>query len=181
MSKRICLVVGHGGKDKGAYNKITKETELDYNLDLAPKIKEKLIEQGYIVDIHNRGNASSENIHYLNKIDFDIIVSLHCNAYNGYANGTEVLYWNTSKKGQLLAQLLQESIIDTLGLQDRGLKPIKYGDRGAYLLGKTKAVTVLIEPFFIDNDNDFKVGKEKKEDYVLAIVNGINKYFKNKE
>ena len=46
MSKRICLIVGHGGKDKGAYNKITKETELDYNLDLAPKIKEKLIEQG---------------------------------------------------------------------------------------------------------------------------------------
>ena len=25
--KKICLIVGHGGKDKGAYNKTTKETE----------------------------------------------------------------------------------------------------------------------------------------------------------
>ena len=177
MGKRICLIVGHGGKDKGAYNKETKETELDYNLDLAPKIKEKLTEQGYIVDIHNRGNASSENIHYLNKVGFDIIVSLHCNAYNEYANGTEVLYWNTSKNGQLLAQALQENIVDTLGLTDRGLKPIKNGDRGAYLLRRTNAPCVIVEPFFIDNENDFKVGKEKKDDYVLAIVNGINKYF----
>lgn len=178
MGKKICIIVGHGGKDKGAYNKSTKETELDYNWDLAPKVKALLEKQGYIADIHNRGNATSENIYGINKLGYDIIVSLHCNAYNGYSNGTEVLYWNTSTNGKRLAQALQDSIVQALGLQNRGLKPIKYGDRGAYLLGKTRAVAVLIEPFFIDNDKDFKVGKEKKNEYAISIVNGINKYFK---
>ena len=116
-------------------------------------------------------------MHYLNKIGYDVIISLHCNAYNGYANGTEVLYWNTSKKGQVLAQALQENIVNTLGLTDRGLKPIKNGDRGAYLLRETDAPCVIIEPFFIDNENDFKVGKEKKDEYAVAIVEAINKYF----
>lgn len=179
MSKRICLIIGHGGNDCGAINPHTKETELDYNRDLAVRVEKLLKEQGYIVDIYNRGYAKVENVNYLNKIGYDILVSLHCNAYNGYASGTEVLYWNTSKKGQILAQALLDSITDVLGLQNRGLKPIKYGDRGAYLLGKTDPVTVLIEPFFIDNDNDFKVGKEKKDEYSEAIVRGINKYFQN--
>lgn len=177
MSKNVCVIIGHGGNDCGAINPTTKETELGYNTDLADKVKEELLKYGYNVDIYNRGYNSVENVSLLNKKGYDLLISLHCNAYNGYAHGTEVLYWNTSKKGQVLAQALQESIVDTLGLTDRGLKPIKNGDRGAYLLRKTNAPCVIIEPFFIDNDNDFNVGKEKKDEYVQAIVNGINKYF----
>ena len=178
MSKNVCVIIGHGGNDVGAINPITKETELSYNIDLAERLRKELKKTGnYVVDTYNRGNASVENVYYINKVGYDIIISLHCNAYNGYANGTEVLYWNTSKNGQLLAQALQENIVDTLGLTDRGLKPIKNGDRGAYLLRKTEAPCVIVEPFFIDNENDFKVGKEKKDEYVQAIIKGINKYF----
>ena len=62
-------------------------------------------------------------------------------------------------------------------MTDRGLKPIKNRDRGAYLLRKTDAPCVIIEPFFIDNDNDFNVGKEKKDEYAKAIALAIKKYF----
>lgn len=178
MSKNICIIIGHGGKDVGAINPITKETELNYNIDLAERLRKELKKtENYVVDTYNRGNANVENVHYLNKVGYDVIISLHCNAYNGYAHGTEVLYWNTSKKGQVLAQCIQDEVLETLGLTDRGLKPIKNGDRGAYLLRKTNAPCVIIEPFFIDNDNDFNIGKEKKDEYSKAIALAINKYF----
>lgn len=177
MSKDVCVIIGHGGNDCGAVNPHTNETELGYNTDLADKVKEELNKYDYRVDIYNRGYNSVENVFLLNKIGYDVLISLHCNAYNGYANGTEVLYWNTSKKGQELAQCIQDKVLETLKLTDRGLKPIKNGDRGSYLLRKTNAPCVIIEPFFIDNDEDFKVGKEKKNEYAKAIADGIAKYF----
>lgn len=177
--KRICLIIGHGGNDCGAVNNNTKETELGYNTDLVHKLKEVLDKKDYIVDVYNRGFYKVENVHYLNKIGYDIMISFHCNAFNGKASGTEVLYWYSSKKGKILAQDLLDNITKTLNLANRGLKPINVGDRGAYLLGRTNAVTVLIEPFFIDNDNDLKVGNEKKNDYIEAVAQAIDKYFSN--
>lgn len=177
MSK-ICLIIGHGGNDVGAFNKSTKETELNYNRDLASKLQKELTDKGFLVDIYNRGFNKSENVDYLNKVGYDVLISLHCNAYNGIATGTEVLYWNTSRKGKELSQYLLDNIVKALGLKNRGLKPIKNGDRGAYLLGKTKPVCVLLEPFFIDNDDDLKVGNEKKNDYIKAVVDSCITYFK---
>ena len=177
MNKNVCVIIGHGGNDCGAINPTTKETELAYNTDLANKVKEELLKYEYNVDIYNRGYNSVENVFLLNKKDYDLLISLHCNAYNGYAHGTEVLYWNTSKKCQVLAQCIQDEVLETLRLTDRGLKHIKNWDRGSYLLRKTDAPCVIIEPFFIDNDNDFNVGKEKKDEYAKAVALAIKKYF----
>lgn len=175
--KRICLIIGHGGNDYGAVNNNTKETEVGYNTDLVHKLKEMLDKKDYIVDVYNRGFNKLENVHYLNKIGYDIMISFHCNAFNGKASGTEVLYWHSSKNGKNLAQNILDNIIEVFGLANRGLKPIDIGDRGAYLLGRTKPVTVLIEPFFIDNDNDLKIGKEKKNEYIEAVSKAIDTYF----
>lgn len=176
-NKKICLIIGHGGNDCGAINNNTKDTELAYNTDLVHKLKNILDNRGYNVDVYNRGFNKVENVYYLNKVGYDIMISFHCNAYNGKATGTEVIYWHSSKNGKLLAQYLLDDIINVLGLLNRGLKPINIGDRGAYLLGRTKPVTVLIEPFFIDNDSDLQIGKEKKNEYIEAVAKAIDKYF----
>jgi N-acetylmuramoyl-L-alanine amidase len=175
--KRICLIIGHGGNDCGAVNNNTKDTELGYNTDLVHKLKEVLDKKNYIVDVYNRGYGKVENVGYLNRLKYDILISFHCNAYDGKATGTEVLYWHSSKKGKVLAQDILNEVINSLNLHNRGLKPINIGDRGAYLLGKTNGITVLIEPFFIDNDNDLRIGKEKKNDYIEAVSKAIDTYF----
>ena len=54
MSK-ICLIIGHGGNDGGAFNKSTKETELNYNRDLASKLQKELTDKGFLIDIYNKG------------------------------------------------------------------------------------------------------------------------------
>ena len=36
---------------------------------------------------------------------------------------------------------------------------------------------IYIDTFFIDNDNDLKVGKEKKNDYIKAVSKAIDTYF----
>ncbi len=47
-------------------------------------------------------------------------VSLHCNAFNTVARGTETLY--KSYNGQQLAQLIQDQIINSINTVDRGIK-----------------------------------------------------------
>ena len=177
MSKRICLVVGHGGKDVGACNPNTGDNELKYNTELATMITEQLRSQGYNVDIYNRGYAKVENVSELNRKKYDIFLSLHCNGATGTATGTEMLYWVTSFKSKRLASLLQEETLKSLGLRDRGIKSKTFGDRGAYLLRTTNAPCVILEPFFIDTDSDIEIGKSKKVEYSNGIVNAINKYF----
>ena len=49
--------------------------------------------------------------------------------------------------------------------------------RGSYLLYRTNAPCNIIEPFFIDNNSDLKLGKEKKREYVEAIKKSIKEYF----
>ena len=175
--KKVCIIIGHGGNDFGAWNKRTKENELEYNTDLAKTVAQKLKEAGFDTFAHNRGYGKMENIGFINSNSPDVIISLHCNAATGTATGTEMLHWHTSKNGKKLASCVQEEVLKALGLRDRGIKEKKLGDRGAGLLKSTKAPCIILEPFFIDNDNDLKIGKEKKNEYAEAIVNGIVKYF----
>lgn len=177
MAKRICVIIGHGGNDCGAVNPHTNGTELAYNDKLAPRVADILTINGYKADIYNRGYRKIEDINYLNKQGYDLIISLHCNSFNGVASGTEVLFWHKSKNSERLAEDLQKEIVGVFQLHDRKVKPIKKGDRGWYLLYATNTPCVIIEPFFIDNDNDYHLGLERQESYANAIVKGINKYF----
>lgn len=177
--RKICVIIGHGGNDSGAVNIHTGDTELKYNTGLSVMVADLLRNRGYNADIYNRGYARVENVPELNAKKYDLFISLHCNSFNEQANGTEMLYWSTSSRSKKLAQSLQDEVVKTFSLTDRGIKPKVNGDRGAYLLKKTNAPCVILEPFFIDNMHDLEVGKAKKQEYSQAIVNGIDKYFNN--
>ncbi|MCP4503027.1 MAG: N-acetylmuramoyl-L-alanine amidase, partial [Deltaproteobacteria bacterium] len=104
----------------------------------------------------------------------DLVVSLHCNAFNKKATGTETLYYHASTEGKRMASLLQRKIVDVLGLADRGIKPKHSEDRGGYLLRETNAPCVLAEPFFIDNNKDLKIAQANHSDLVRAYADAIN-------
>jgi N-acetylmuramoyl-L-alanine amidase len=109
----------------------------------------------------------------INKTKPDFIISFHANAYNKRASGSEVLYYHTSKTGMKIATILNERINTVLGLGDRGVKKIYDDNRGALVLRETNAPCVLIEPFFIDNDDNLKVVIDNYSIFIEAIVNSI--------
>lgn len=100
----------------------------------------------------------------------DIFVSLHCNAFNTVARGTETLY--KSYNGQQLAQLIQDQIINSINTVDRGIK--KRDD--LWVLNGTDAVAILVEMAFIDNDEDLEILNNDLDTIVRAIARGITDF-----
>ncbi len=169
--KKLCaLVIGHKKSSPGAVNEKTGLTEFDFNEDLAIRIEEKVRS----VDIQRVYRRTYQELPGdINALGPDFVVSLHCNAFNGRASGTEVLYYHKSEKGRLMAEILKRHLVETLGLPDRGIKAKTAEDRGGYLLRYTVAPCIISEPFFIDNDNDLKKAKEELDSLVTAYAEAI--------
>lgn len=168
--KKCALVIGHKKTSPGASNKATGLTEFVFNDALAIDI-EKEVTGVEVQRVYRRTYDSLPND--INELNPDFIVSLHCNAFDGSATGTEVLYYHRSIKGKLMAQILDDHLVNALELKSRGIKPKTAEDRGGPLLKGTKAPCVIAEPFFIDNDSDLKVATDNRKKLVKAYVEGI--------
>ncbi|BAL85218.1 putative N-acetylmuramoyl-L-alanine amidase (plasmid) [Selenomonas ruminantium subsp. lactilytica TAM6421] len=100
----------------------------------------------------------------------DLFVSIHCNAFNQEAKGTEVEY--ISAAGAKAAQCIQDQIVDALGTVDRGIKV----RRDLMVLKHTDAVAVLVECAFIDNDEDHEKLVNRTDEFAAVIARGITDY-----
>lgn len=174
--KRIGLVVGHSHKEQGAVNQTFGCTEYEWNSKLVPLVASALHALDMQPVIFYRDDLSTLP-QEINDADVDLVLSFHCNAFNRIASGTEVLHFHKSKKGKKLAQLVQDALVDVLGLRDRGLVPVTGGDRGGYLLQKVAAPAILLETFFIDNDVDFTIADGEKEELAKHIALAVKDYF----
>jgi N-acetylmuramoyl-L-alanine amidase len=168
--KKCALVIGHKKSSPGAQNNAAGLTEFHYN-DLLSMDIENTVEGVEVQRIYRRTYDSLPAD--INAYDPDFIISLHCNAFNEKASGTEVLYYHRSQKGKKMADILNNNLVHALGLKDRGIKAKTVEDRGGYLLKMTNAPCVIAEPFFIDNDDDFKVATEQREALVAAYAGAI--------
>jgi N-acetylmuramoyl-L-alanine amidase len=173
--KRVGLVIGHSHKEQGADNKTFGCTEYEWNSKFVPMVASALHALDIQPIIFYRDDLSTLP-QEINDADVDLVLSFHCNAFNRIASGTEVLHFHKSKAGKRLAQFIQEAITDTLGLRDRGLKPVTEKDRGGYLLQKTAAPAVLLETFFIDNDTDFIVADGDKDLLATNIAEAVKEF-----
>lgn len=102
----------------------------------------------------------------LNAADCDLAIETHFNSAVG-AKGCETLYCPGSTKGKRAAELMQEVLVDTLGVRDRGAKEGWYkmdrpgvldfygdvdGDETPdYFLRATNCTALILEPEFIQN------------------------------
>ncbi|GFD70365.1 N-acetylmuramoyl-L-alanine amidase [Alteromonas sp. KUL106] len=174
--KLVAVVIGHKKNSPGAQNLSSGKTEFSFNEELSLEI-EKRAKQVKIQRVYRRTYDSLPKD--LNELEPDFIVSLHCNAFDTKASGTEVLYYHKSVKGKIAAQILNDHLVSALGLSDRGTKAKTSEDRGGYLLKSTNATCLIAEPFFIDNNNDFDRAMSKYDELVDAYVKGIEAIAKN--
>ena len=101
----------------------------------------------------------------------DIFVSIHCNAANTTAQGTEVECYG-SGTGEQLAQCIQSQIVDSIGTTDRGVKYMPQ----LLVLKYTDMPAVLVEMAFIDNDDDAELLAGKQDEFARAIARGVTDY-----
>ena len=114
------------------------------------------------------------------KIDFisghgpcGLAVEIHFNACESkQGRGIETLYLTDDSK--ILAHSCQESLVNTLPLIDRGIKP----RNDLYLLNQCPVPAVIIEVLFIDNAEDvqYLFFPRAHEIIARAIYQGIERY-----
>ena len=156
--KKIAIIVGHGNGDSGAggWNGVE---EFAYNSQVAKIIEASDI--GKQKQIFWRGSSGIVGV-AAKAMAYgpDMTIELHLNAYNGVANGCEVLCLNGDPKSGALGRSFAKSFTDKFGRKLRrelGINWINSGDRGGTSLKAVSAAkySILVEPFFIDTPSEW--------------------------
>lgn len=109
-------------------------------------------------------NSLSQRCDKANSDKVDIYVSIHFNAFNGQANGTEV--FAASDNGRKIAQPVLNEIVN-LGFANRRVKDGSH----LFVLRNTNMPAILIECCFIDSQKDMDLFDP--EAMANAIVKGL--------
>ncbi|WP_313990269.1 N-acetylmuramoyl-L-alanine amidase [uncultured Selenomonas sp.] len=170
---RVFLNPGHapnGNPDPGACGCGLREC--DVAKSVADLVEHYLVAAGVEVV----GNLQDDSLYAItnaaNASSADIFVSIHCNAFNGSAQGTEVEVHPGSSAGRALGNCIQRQIVDSLGTADRGLK-----DRlDLWVIKRTDMPAVLVELAFIDHEGDAALLRDRQDDFARAIARGVTDY-----
>jgi N-acetylmuramoyl-L-alanine amidase len=152
----VLLDPGHGGAYPGAVHHGVREA--DINLDITLMVLEILNRDGLVkayttrytdITVSNLTRATMAN-------DFaDIFISIHHNAANGIATGTETLYAIHGNEPENfnsrdMAQIFQDNLSNDLNTINRGLRhrPL------LQVLNSTEIPAILIEVAFMDTPSE---------------------------
>jgi len=181
----IVIDAGHGGYDSGAVDP-SGIKEKNIALQIALKLGKILQSQGYKV-IYTR---TSDNVPWPSNVKLDLktrtqiandsnadyFISIHNNDSKfASSNGTETFFSYNSTRGRYLANSVQNELIKSIHLQNRGIKPANY-----YVLDHMSAVSILAELAFISNPKEENIlnntiYQDKFANALdLGIVNAIN-------
>ncbi|GAB5520347.1 MAG: hypothetical protein RhofKO_25980 [Rhodothermales bacterium] len=171
----LAIIIGHTQDAPGACNASSGVCEYAFNQPIAYQLAERL--RGKLettIVYRGRPNDYANLPAKVNRTGAHLALSLHANAFNTRASGTEMLYWHRSRVGKPFAEALQRRVLSALHLPDRGAKPVSSRrNRGGPLLYYTHMPCVIAEPFFIDNDSDFEVAQARLDRLVLAYADAV--------
>ncbi|MFF1288495.1 N-acetylmuramoyl-L-alanine amidase [Bacillus thuringiensis] len=190
-SKTIIIDPGHGGEDPGKSTKGLPESKivLDTSLRLQQLLEKHtpftvlLTRQSDNRPGHDQKSSLQERVKFAKKNQGDIFISVHANAFNGNAKGTETYYYKSSKsektnphveESRVLAEKIQTRLVEALQTRDRG---VKHGD--LHVIRENDMPAVLTELAFIDNGIDYsKLSTEDGRQIAAeAIYEGILDYY----
>ena len=171
---KLYLIAGHNGKGTGAYSKFGDEGEetIDVRNDIAAKLRH---EHGVDVITDDDLTPLRKVLIWLQGVrKSDVIVDIHFNAFNGKAHGTEVIVANEyNYREKTLAESLLNATVKSLGTKSRGVKTERLTARKriGILSGRPKkAINVLLEVCFIDNEGDMKKYDDNYCEFIEAVA-----------
>ncbi len=132
---KIFINPGHalgGNPDPGAVNRRLGIRECDIAMTIGSLTANCLEQAGEEVRLLQSDNLTGEAlgpcvVREANDWPADLFLSVHCNAFDGHARGAETLYYPGSRRGERLAQCVQDGIMSLMAaldpdFPDRGLR-----------------------------------------------------------
>ncbi len=174
---RMVIIIdpGHGGRDPGAVG-LGGLRETDVVLDISHQVTQ-LLEQNGIQVIMTRQDERTIDLaprtQLANRVNADLFVSIHANAVGGgrtEVNGVETYYYQS---GSLLAQYIQNSILQSFSMNNRGVKQARF-----YVLRNSRMPAVLVEVGFVTGNYDSQIlaNPTQRTRMAEAIARGILQY-----
>lgn len=158
--RTITITAGHSNTDPGAVNGIFKEADIAQ--DMRNMVAHYLRSEGVPVrtDGEGKGNAPLAKAIELIK-GSALAVEFHCNAAaSKAAKGVEAL---AADKHRLISQKLCKAVSGVMGNPLRGAQGWKSENSGQHSrLGYVRGGGIILELFFISNDDELKIWQDKK-------------------
>ena len=179
----IAICIGHSRPgDRGAVS-YDGTTEHAFNSRVGRLLVGLLAARGHhatVIDRYEGGTYAAAQqwlARYLGSIGTALAVELHFNAANGQARGFEYLHWENSASGKRLAQAFRNAHrADWPSAPDRGLKPLGRASRGALFCRLPAAPSIILEPFFGDNPDEWDVYSARPELLAATYATAIAAY-----
>lgn len=170
--KTVVVVIGHSSGSQGARNPSRPDiSEWVYNRQVAAEVL-RLAAHERLVDLRlvHRGDEGgdsyelNETVEMVNAHGPDLALSLHCNALDQQREGHAVLHW-PSPRGEQAAGAFMAVCSESFGNPNHGRRQRE----DLAFLRNTRCTAILLEPFFIDNDEDCARGLT----YQLRYAHGL--------
>ena len=174
---KIMLDPGHGGSDPGASGPSAPH-EATLVLRCGTALKNRIVNEcgGTVKMTRTTDTFVSLSSRKASSVSYDpyIFCSLHLNAFNTTAKGTETYYYWTSGNSSLLANKVQAQLIANFKTvsgftpTNRGVKTANY----TVIMGSSNVPAVLTEGLFVDNKTEWNIIKSESNDGFKKWVQG---------
>jgi len=192
--RKVVLDPGHGWRGESGASYFDLK-EKDVNLNIALLAQQILKRDGYRVVLTRTADDPDHDLAYAaqfaNAQKPDLVVSIHANAADASASGTEACYTvgkRTDEQSKRLAKLLTASIAARLGLQEIGIFPENSPGKCArtastgwtqLYIHDMDAPAALIETAFLSNRSDAQLLIGRPGDFAQAIADAVEQYFES--
>lgn len=186
----IYLDAGHGGNESGAVSGGVLEKTL--NLQTSKRIETLLKNMGYRVHMSRTDDSQltlSHRAQEANRMNADIFVSVHYNAFRGTAQGIETYYYNQNgntsnpyansasriSNSRSLANSIHHNVLLRSGAVDRNVRTANF-----HVIRETHMPAVLLELGYMDHAGERAKITTASYQQRLAqgVADGINQYFR---
>lgn len=183
MKKKLFIISGHGGSDPGATsvinNKLYKESDLA--IEFRDLLISDLIKLNISVITDSNQNALQQTLNWLKGIVYkptDIMIDIHLNAGPSSANGTEVIIPDNASDTE---KSISNDIFKVLSKYWKPRRILTESQTPRKKLGifRPNMEQVLIELFFITNENDMNIYQNVKYSVSKEIAQILYKYINN--
>lgn len=174
----VLLIAGHGEGDPGATGQGYKEKEL--TREMVALIDNELYGEmpHYVYNTDLNCYRQCKNNRVPDWTQFDYVLEIHFNAFNGSASGTEILVHPSREGLEMESMMLSE--MHSIGFVNRGVKT-RNNLLNMNLCNRAGVKYALFEVCFIDNRTDMAIYQQYKNDIALMIAHYLKEYYGNSD